>query len=72
MTTRRQPGAIRDAILSTFKSQQRELTVAEVRSLVSETLGGDVAASSVRSYLNLNTPGQFIRTQRGSYRLVRR
>ena len=72
MTTRRVPGAIRDAILATFQAERRELTVAEVRAAVTDAIGEEVAPSSVRSYLNINTPGQFIRTGRGTYRLVRR
>lgn len=73
MTTRRRaPGAVRDAILAAFRKERRELTVAELHEHVSKALGDDVPSSSVRSYLNINTPGMFIRTGRGSYRLVRR
>lgn len=75
MAERRRPGAVRDSILRAFESQKKrgtELTVAEIRHAVSAELGEDVPASSVRSYLNLNTPGQFMRTGRGAYRLVRR
>lgn len=72
MTQRQMPGAVRDAILTTFRTEKRELSVAELRAAVSEQLGTQVASSSVRSYLNLNTPGTFLRTDRGHYRLVRR
>jgi site-specific DNA-methyltransferase (adenine-specific) len=72
MTERRKPGAVRDAIIAVFHKEKRELTVGEVRAAVSEALDGDVASSSIRSYLNINTPGQFIRTEHGKYRLVRR
>jgi hypothetical protein len=72
MAERRKPGVIRDAIMNAFRTTKREMTVAEVREHVSKELGSDVPASSVRSYLNINTPGQFLRTNRGSYRLVRR
>lgn len=48
------------------------MTVAELHQHVSKTLGEDVPRSSVRSYLNINTPGRFIRSERGTYRLVRR
>lgn len=72
MSDRRKPGSIRDAIVDIFKKEKRELTVAELHAAVAESLGSDVASSSVRSYLNINTPGQFIRTARGTYRLVRR
>jgi len=70
---RRKPGVIRDAIMTAFTAtKQRELSVVEIRDHVSKALGDDVPASSVRSYLNINTPGQFLRTSRGSYRLARR
>ena len=43
-------------------------TLAEIRKAVEARLNGDVAASSVRSYLNLN-PTKFERVGRGRYRL---
>lgn len=70
---RRAPGAIRDAITRAFANNKgKAMTVAEIREAVSADLGEDVAQSSVRSYLNLNTPGRFIRTDRGVYRSVRK
>ena len=65
---RRPPGQIRDAI-SQFLGQQGEsgATVREIQDALSGTLG-DVASSSVRSYLRLNTPGSFERIARGKYR----
>lgn len=72
MPERRKPGVVRDAILQTFMKEKRELSVAELRKAVSDQLGEDIPASSVRSYLNINTPGTFLRTERGHYRLVRR
>jgi site-specific DNA-methyltransferase (adenine-specific) len=72
MTERQKPGSVRDAIIAAFQREHRQLTVAEVYAAVSKVLDGDVPSSSVRSYLNNNTPGQFIRTARGTYRLVRR
>ena len=71
MTSRHKPGSVRDAILAVFYKEKRELSVAEIHSAVQAALG-DVPASSVRSYLNINTPGTFLRTGRGHYRLVRR
>lgn len=68
MAVRRQPGQVRDAILEYLRGGS-EATVAEIRSAVSERVGEDVAASSVRSYLNLNTPNVFTRTGRGRYKL---
>lgn len=72
MSERRKPGAVRDAIIEAFRKERREMSVSEVCTAVSALLGDGVAPSSVRSYLNINTPGQFIRTGRGTYRLVRR
>jgi site-specific DNA-methyltransferase (adenine-specific) len=72
MAQRRRPGVVRDAIMEAFHKEKRELTVAEIRNAVSAQLGEDVPASSIRSYLNLNTPEQFLRSGRGRYRLVRR
>lgn len=67
-TERRQPGQIRDAILGFMRSRD-EASVSDIREAVSARLGGDIRPSSVRSYLNLNTPGTFERTGRGHYRL---
>lgn len=71
-STRRAPGTIRDAIFDAFRSQKGPMSVAEVHIHVTKALDDDVAASSVRSYLNINTPGTFARTGRGTYRLIRR
>lgn len=60
---------MRDAIIRTFERTKSQLTVREVCDAVSEDLGESVAASSVRSYLNLNTPDRFTRTGRGRYKL---
>lgn len=72
MAKRNDPGVVRDAVIAAFQSSKKELTVAEVRDAVAKELGSDVPASSVRSYLNLNTPGRFSRTSRGRYKLVGR
>lgn len=68
MAARRQPGQVRDAILDCLRGGT-EATVAEIRRAVIQRIGEDVAASSVRSYLNINTPTVFTRTGRGRYRL---
>ncbi len=68
MGERRRPGEVRDAILEYLRSGKREATVAEIRRAVADRVG-DVPASSVRSYLNLNTGTLFERTGRGRYRL---
>ena len=64
------PGVVRDAIMSYFRQVKGEATVAEIHAGVSEALGEDIPRSSVRSYLNLNTPRTFQRTARGKYRLA--
>jgi site-specific DNA-methyltransferase (adenine-specific) len=70
MADRRKPGEVRDAIVAFLsKPARREASVDEIHRAVAARLSGDVARSSVRSYLNLNTPGTFVRTGRGSYRL---
>lgn len=70
-TERRRPGQVRDAIVSHLRSRD-DASVSEIRAAVSDQLGGEVPASSVRSYLNLNTPATFERTGRGRYRLRRK
>lgn len=66
---RRKPGQVRDAIFDFLAARGREATVAEIRQAVSERLKGELAESSVRSYLRLNTPAEFERTAAGTYRL---
>lgn len=67
----RAPGTIRDAILEYMADVDAEVTVKEIREAVSKDIG-DVPASSVRSYLNLNVPGRFERTGKGRYRLKKK
>lgn len=62
------PGSIRDAIMGYLASSRGDASVAEIRDAVSRTLG-PVPPSSVRSYLNNNTPITFERTGRARYRL---
>jgi site-specific DNA-methyltransferase (adenine-specific) len=70
MADKRAPGEVRDAIVSFMKRERNEASVAEICAAVRKRLG-EVPASSVRSYLRLNTPNTFVRTARGRYRLVR-
>lgn len=72
MSERRRPGVVRDAIVTTLQKSKEALTLEQIRLGVEKELGEGVPASSIRSYLGLNTPGLFIRTERGTYRLVRR
>jgi site-specific DNA-methyltransferase (adenine-specific) len=62
------PGEVRDAIVSALRASPRACSAKELARAVSEKIGG-VPASSVRSYLRLNTPGMFVRELRGVYRL---
>ncbi len=69
--SRRRPGEVRDAILAHLR-ESGEGTTKEIRVAVEQRLASAVPASSVRSYLRLNTPATFERTGRGKYRLRRR
>lgn len=51
-----------------MRASGRPLSTADIEGGVSSTLGS-AAASSVRSYLRLNTPPMFVREGRGVYRL---
>src|SRR2546423_1725593 len=63
---KRKPGAVRDAIMETLAYRTRGATVAEIAKGVSDRIG-PTAASSVRSYLRLNTPKLFRKIDRGHY-----
>ena len=62
------PGIIRDSIIDFLSALSGEASTREILDAV-KTRVGDVPASSIRSYLNLNTPKTFERTGRGRYRL---
>ena len=62
------PGIIRDSIVDFLSAVDGAASTSEIMSAVRSQVG-DVPASSVRSYLNLNTPTAFERTKRGHYRL---
>lgn len=61
------PGQVRDAIKH-YLSNAGTASIGEIQAAVTAHLG-DARPSSVRSYLNLNTPDVFERVGRGSYRL---
>jgi 16S rRNA G966 N2-methylase RsmD len=65
---RSQPGRIRDAITDFLAGCDDAVPVGDIEAVVVRKLGA-VSASSIRSYLGLNTPELFERTERGRYRL---
>ena len=67
MSHRSAPGLVRDSIVS-YLSVAESASIHEIQQAVAGRMG-DVPASSVRSYLNLNTPNVFERTACGRYRL---
>ncbi|MCB1982771.1 MAG: site-specific DNA-methyltransferase [Rhodoferax sp.] len=66
---RHRPGEVRDAIVHVLEGRNAGATVHEIREQVSALIGS-VPQSSVRSYLQLNTPALFARTDRGQYTLA--
>ena len=64
------PGQVRDAIIAYLLTKKKDgARLASIHAAVNETLGKEVPSSSVRSYLNLNTPAVFERVSVGHYRL---
>jgi len=61
------PGRVRDAILEVLTLSSDALSVKEIEERVVKVIG-PTPASSVRSYLRLNTPSLFVREGRGVYR----
>lgn len=62
------PGAVRDSIINSLRARPNGASASEITRFVNETLG-DTPPSSIRSYLQLNTPKYFVRSDRGVYRL---
>jgi DNA modification methylase len=65
------PGEVRDAIVDVLVARPTGATVSEIEREVKERIG-PVPASSIRSYLRLNTPSLFQRTERAHYLLRER
>jgi DNA modification methylase len=65
---RKRPGEVRDAIVRVLEARPRGASVAEITQQVTALIGG-VPASSIRSYLQLNTPQLFARMDRAQYAL---
>ena len=63
---RNRPGQVRDAIVHVLQNRPRGASVYEITHEVVNLIG-DVPSSSVRSYLQLNTPGLFARMDRAQY-----
>lgn len=63
-------GSVRDAIVDHLGISREGATIRELEAIVARRIGSPVPPSSVRSYLNLNTPGLFERIGRGVYRLA--
>ena len=66
---RRRPGQVRDAIVQVLEACPDGAGVKAITSEVAALIG-EVAPSSIRSYLRLNTPDLFARTERAQYVLA--
>ncbi len=67
---RQKPGVVRDVIMSTLSERGSEgASVREILGVARDVLGEELPASSVRSYLRLNTPKTFERLAFGRYKL---
>ena len=67
---RRQPGEVRDAVIATLRAYPDGVSMRQIVADVRGLIGPDVADSSIRSYLRLNTPELFRRVDRGQYQLA--
>jgi len=65
---KRKPGAVRDAIIDALAYRTHGATIADITREVSARIG-PTPASSIRSYLRLNTPKLFVKLDRGHYRV---
>lgn len=65
---KKQPGQVRDAIVRALAARPKGASISEIQQGVTTALG-PTPASSVRSYLRLNTPKIFVRSERGTYSL---
>ena len=65
---KRKQGEVRDAIIDALAYRTHGATVAQISEDVSARLG-PTPASSIRSYLRLNTPKLFVKVDRGHYRV---
>lgn len=63
---KRRPGEVRDAIMQVLSFHPGGANVTDIQAEVAALIG-DVPPSSIRSYLQLNTPELFARTERAQY-----
>lgn len=63
---RRRPGEVRDAIVRVLEGRPAAASIHEIAGEVAALIG-EVPASSIRSYLRLNTPDLFARMDRAQY-----
>lgn len=62
------PGTVRDSIVNFLSTLEGDAALREISAAVAARMG-KVSSSSIRSYLNLNVPDLFERTERGRYRI---
>lgn len=62
------PGTVRDSIVNYLSTLRGDAALQDITAAVCARMG-KVPPSSIRSYLNLNVPDLFERTERGRYRL---
>lgn len=65
---KRKPGTVRDAIIDALAGRPGGATLGDITREVSQRIGS-TPASSIRSYLRLNTPKLFTKLDRGCYRV---
>ena len=63
------PGIVRDSIVNYLSTLVGDAALQDINAAVTANVG-KVSPSSIRSYLNLNVPDLFERTERGRYRLA--
>lgn len=66
---RLRPGTIRDAIIDALSISTEPLSPKEIEQRIADKIGEEVPSSSIRSYLQLNTPAFFVKSGRGQYSL---
>jgi len=70
MEIRHSPGTVRDAIVTFMEAEAQPVSIEAIYEAVDQALGSKIPRSSIRSYLNINTPERFERVTRGQYHLL--